>query len=100
MIEEIRQKIAQGQFEFSRHAVDQSLMKVDNWQEPLVEQKVSYVLELEGKFIIIENVPARVNVETGEQYFSPEVVEQLQQTVWEEKKPHRVIETPVFEFAS
>lgn len=71
-----------------------------NWQEPLVEQKVSYVLELEGKFIIIENVPARVNVETGEQYFSPEVVEQLQQTVWEEKKPHRVIETPVFEFAS
>ncbi|NIT70455.1 YgiT-type zinc finger protein [candidate division KSB1 bacterium] len=71
-----------------------------NWQEPLVEQKVTYILELEGKFIIIENVPARVNVETGEQYFSPEVVEQLQQTVWEEKKPNRVVETPVFEFAS
>lgn len=70
-----------------------------DWQEPLVEQKVTYILELEGKFIIIENVPARVNVETGEQYFSPEVVEQLQQTVWEEKKPDRVIETPVFEFA-
>ena len=73
-------------------------MKADNWQEPLVEQKVTYILEVEDKFIIIENVPARVNVETGEQYFSPEVVEQLQQTIWEEKTPQRVIETPVFEF--
>ena len=71
----------------------------NNWQEPLVERKVTYILELEGKFIIIENVPARVNVETGEQYFSPEVVERLQQTIWEEKKPHRIVETPVFEFA-
>lgn len=75
-------------------------MKIDNWQESLVEQKVTYILELEGKFIIIENVPAHVNVETGEQYFSPEVIEQLQQTIWEEKKPHRVVETPVFEFAT
>ncbi|MGC1402650.1 MAG: YgiT-type zinc finger protein [Thermodesulfobacteriota bacterium] len=75
-------------------------MKFDNWQEPLIEQRVTYILELEGKFIAIENVPARVNVETGEQYFSPEVVEQIQKTVWEEKKPHRVVETPVFEFAA
>lgn len=75
-------------------------MKADSWQEPLVDQKVTYILEVEGKFIIIENVPARVNVETGEQYFSPEVVEKLQQTIWEEKKPHRVVETPVFKFAA
>lgn len=27
MIEEIRQKISQGQFEFSRHAVDQSIIR-------------------------------------------------------------------------
>ena len=55
---------------------------------------------MEDKIIIIENVPARVNVETGEQYFSPEVVEQLQQTMWAKKKPQRVIKTPVFEFAA
>jgi YgiT-type zinc finger domain-containing protein len=72
---------------------------VDIWQEPLIEQKVTYILEVEGKLIVIENVPARVNTETGERYFSPEVVERLQQTVWGEKKPNRVIETPVFEFA-
>jgi YgiT-type zinc finger domain-containing protein len=75
-------------------------MKNENWQERLEEQKVTYILELAGKFIIIENVPARVNVETGEQYFSPAVVEQLQQTIWGEKKPQRIIETPVFEFAT
>jgi hypothetical protein len=74
-------------------------MKSDNWHEPLVEQKVTYVLELEGKVTIIENEPARVNSETGEQYFSPEVVELIQRTIWEEKKQLRVVETPVFEFA-
>lgn len=75
-------------------------MKTDIWQEKLVEQKVTYILEVEGKFIVIENVPARVNMETGEKYFSPETVERLQQTVWGERQPSRVIETPVFEFAA
>ena len=74
-------------------------MTVDIWQEPLIEQKVTYILEVEGKLIVIENVPARVNTETGERYFSPDVVERLQQTVWGEKEPSRVIETRVFEFA-
>jgi len=38
-------------------------------------------------------------LETGGRFFSPETVERLQQTVWGRKKPSRVIETPVFEFA-
>jgi YgiT-type zinc finger domain-containing protein len=74
-------------------------VKTDIWQEKLVEQKVTYILEVEGKFIVIENVPARVNVETGEKYFSPATVERLQQTLWGERQPSRVIETPVFEVA-
>ncbi|MEG4146326.1 YgiT-type zinc finger protein [Microcoleus sp. Pol12B5] len=69
------------------------------WQETMVEQKVNYTLEINGKFIIIENVPARVCLETGERFFSPEAVEQLQKMIWEDRKPIRVIETPVFEFA-
>ncbi|CAN5379266.1 hypothetical protein BH10ACI3_BH10ACI3_16950 [soil metagenome] len=36
------------------------------------EEKVTYTLEMEGKFHIIENVPARVSEETGEKFFSPE----------------------------
>ncbi|MFM9265519.1 YgiT-type zinc finger protein [Tychonema sp. BBK16] len=68
-------------------------------KETMVEQKVTYTLEINGKFIIIENVPARVCLETGERFFSPEIVEQLQKMIWEDRKPIRVIETPVFEFA-
>ncbi len=66
--------------------------------ETLIEQKVTYSLELEGRFILVENVPARVNVETGERFFAPETVERLQQIVWSEEQPRRVIETSVFEF--
>jgi hypothetical protein len=38
-------------------------------------------------------------VETGEQLFSPDTVEHLQKMVWEQKKPKRVIQVPVYEFA-
>lgn len=75
-------------------------MTTEVWNEIMVEQKVTYFLELDNKFFIIENVPARVNLETGERFFSPETVERLQQTIWEQKQPTRVIEMPVFEFAT
>lgn len=73
-------------------------MGATDWKETMVERRVTYTLEMGGKFFIVENVPARVCVETGEQLFAPEVVERLQQTIWESKRPSRVIETPVFEF--
>jgi|GEM_PF-201969 YgiT-type zinc finger domain-containing protein len=68
--------------------------------EILIEQEVTYTLEINGNFFIIENVPARVCVETGERFFAPETVERLQEIIWENKRPKRVIETPVFDFAS
>ena len=49
--------------------------------EILIDQKVTYTLEMDGKMFIIKNVPARVNVETGEQFFSPKTVDRLQQIV-------------------
>ena len=75
-------------------------METSDWCETFVERKVTYSIELDGKFILVENVPARVCLETGERFFSPETVERLQQTVWGEKEPDRVIETPVFRFAA
>ncbi len=74
-------------------------MTKNQWQETMVDQKVTYTLELGGKIIVVENVPARVCLETGERFFSPETVERLQELAWEQKKPARVIEVPVFEFA-
>jgi YgiT-type zinc finger domain-containing protein len=73
-------------------------MDIKSQPESLIEQKVTYTLELDGKFYIIENVPARVNLETGERFFSPETVEKLQQIIWEGKQPNKTIETPVYEF--
>lgn len=74
-------------------------MTTHEWKETMVERKVTYTVEVEGKLMVVENVPARVCLETGEQFFSPETVERLQQMVWEQRKPARVIEVPVYEFA-
>lgn len=70
------------------------------WNETMRDTRVTYTLEVEGKFVIIENVPARVCEETGEQFFAPETVERLQQTIWGQKKPKKTLETPVYEFAA
>lgn len=67
-------------------------------KETYAERYVTYTLELDGKFYIVEHVPARVCLETGEQYFTPETVEKLQEIIWEQRKPIKVIETPVYEF--
>ena len=68
--------------------------------EKLVEQEVTYTLFKDNKFYIIERVPARVNVETGEQLFSPQTVERLQSMIWGHQKPIRMVETPIYEFAT
>lgn len=68
-------------------------------EQTFVEQKVTYVLEQGGRVVIVEHVPASVCVETGERFFAPDIVERLQQIVWDQRKPTRVVETPVFEFA-
>lgn len=73
--------------------------KVD-WDEILIDQKVTYTLEIDGKFFFIENVPARVNVETGEQYFSPKTVDRLQQIVWKQRQPVRTVTLPVYEYTN
>ena len=75
-------------------------MMSHDWQEPLVEKQVTYTLELDGKLFLIENVPARVNEETGEQFFSPAIVEHLQQIILDGKEPDRVIETPVYSYVA
>ena len=74
-------------------------MTTHDWKETMVERKVAYTVEVESKLIVIENVPARVSLETGEQFFFPETVERLQQMVWGQRKPTRVIEVPVYKFA-
>lgn len=68
--------------------------------ERLVSRLVTYTIERDGELVIVEHVPARVNLETGERLFAPDTVRRLQQIVWERRTPTRTVETPVFEFAA
>ena len=68
------------------------------YNENPIETKVTYSLEINGQFFLIENVPARVNQETGEQFFSPTTVERIQKIISEQKKPSYFKQTPVYDF--
>jgi hypothetical protein len=65
-----------------------------------VEKQVTYTLELDRKFFVIENVPARVDKETGEQFFSPSTVEHLQQIVITGQVPDQFIEVPIYKYVA
>jgi len=68
-------------------------------KETITNTTVTYTLEHGGKLVVVEHVPARVCVETGEQFFAPETVEHLQSLINSQREPARVIETPVYEYA-
>ena len=73
-------------------------MNTYQWREKLVERRITYTLDMNGQLIVVENVPARVNVETGEQLFSPDTVERLQEMIWQQSRPKRMIQVPVYEY--
>ncbi|MFC1879375.1 hypothetical protein ACFLZW_05630 [Chloroflexota bacterium] len=72
----------------------------NNWNETFENKHVTYVLEIEDRLIVIENVPARVNTQTGERHYAPDIVERLQKMIWDQEQPARYIQTPVYQFAA
>jgi len=66
--------------------------------ETMTDAKVRYTLSHEDRVHVIENVPARVCQETGEQHFAPETVERIHDMVKSRKKPDNVIEAAVYEY--
>lgn len=66
--------------------------------EKMVERRVTYTLEIDGKLHVVENVPARVDEETGEQFFAPHTVERLQEILLGSEQPSRSVETSVYEY--
>ncbi|MGB4782370.1 MAG: YgiT-type zinc finger protein [Candidatus Methylomirabilis sp.] len=68
-------------------------------KETMVDAKVTDTLKYLGKLYVIEHVPAHICRETGEECFAPETVEHIHSLIKGGKKPGRVIETPVFEYA-
>ena len=67
--------------------------------ERFLEQEVTYIAEVDGRLIMIEHVPARVCLQTGEKLYSPETVERIQAIAWGHAPPIRTITAPVYEFS-
>ena len=68
-------------------------------KETMVETEVTYTLIEKGTIYVIEHVPARVCKETGEEFFAPETVEHIHAMLKSKRKPDRVAQAPVFEYA-
>jgi hypothetical protein len=68
-------------------------------EEPLVDTFVRYILDLDGQLFVFENVPARVNNLTGEQFFAPATVRRIQQIALASKEPARTIQTSVHDWS-
>jgi hypothetical protein len=66
----------------------------------MVDRLVTYTIERDGELVVVEHVPARVSLETGERLFAPDTVRRLQQIVSERRTPTRSIQVPVFDFAA
>ena len=55
--------------------------------ETMAERRVTYTIELDGRLVVIENVPARVCLETGERFYSPQTVQRIHEIVRGSQKP-------------
>jgi YgiT-type zinc finger domain-containing protein len=75
-------------------------MKCDICRSPMREEMVTYTIQLDEKLVVVEHVPAKVCTQCGERLYSPDTVERLQTTAWEQRSPSRVLQAPVFDFAA
>lgn len=75
-------------------------LSANTWDGTLIDTEVTYLLEADGAIIVVEGVPVRLNIETGERYFAPETVEQLHQIIYTEQAPQRIIQARVLHFVA
>lgn len=60
---------------------------------------IRYHLSDGDRLIVIEHVPAKVCPNCGQESFSPQVVQRIHDTVWQQRPPARLIEAAVYEYA-
>jgi YgiT-type zinc finger domain-containing protein len=83
-----------------RFQSEENKMNCDICGGARVRSLISYTVFYRGKPIVVENVPADVCQQCGEQYFDPATVAMLQKVVWGKSKPKRTIKTPVYDLAA
>ena len=64
----------------------------------MVERKITLDLRIGEDLVVIEEVPATVCENCGEQVFTPEVTRQVQAVAQKRKERARTILVPVFSF--
>ena len=62
-------------------------------------QKVTFLYDEEGKYLVVENVPAEVCLRCGEKTYSPETTRELLNYARNQYRPAKTIPMPVFDFA-
>ena len=68
-------------------------------EDAIEAQEITYHTMYRGKLIVVENVPARVCRQCGETYFHSTTSKRLEEIVWHEDEPFRLMEVPVFQYA-
>ena len=66
--------------------------------EAFVTMNVTYAIEIRGEFMVVENVPAQVSLQTGEQFFAPATVERIHRIVNGDRSAARTMSATIFEF--
>ena len=63
------------------------------------DRMIRYIQEYNGRVVIIENVPAEVCSQCGEQLLRPEVAEKLQKIVWGKAPNPKIAKVDSYDFA-
>lgn len=66
--------------------------------EDFIDRRVRYKVDLGDRIVVIENVPARVCEQTGEEFFSPETAERIWKIVHGGERPARVMQADVYDY--
>ncbi len=72
-----------------------SICRAEESREELVDE----VFQIDGKYILVDHIPATVCARCGEETFSRETTEKIRLLVHGQAKPTKSIALEVFEFA-
>lgn len=62
----------------------------------MVEKRVDLSRKVEGKYVLVENVPAGVCTECGTRYYAANVLKMIEETIRRRNKAEREIRVPVY----
>ena len=66
----------------------------------LRDGRAEFIFRHNGELVVVQNVPALVCEDCGEETFEPDVVERLQQAVWQKRCPVRLMQARVYDYAA